>query len=74
MIEPIHQWITLVFLVLMTGLVVAYDVAINRFVGEHATISRVMLRCSLDHPLVTPVIIFAVGITIGHILFPQYVR
>ncbi len=74
MIEPIHQWMTLAFIILMITIVVAYDVAVNHLCGPHATISRALLRFSLDHQIVVPIVCFTAGVIVGHIFLPQYVR
>jgi len=74
MIGPTHQRITLGFMLAGLALVIAYDVAINLYCGEHATISRTLLKLQIDHPIAAPTLTFAAGVAIGHIFFPQYVR
>ncbi len=65
------QWVTLGFMVLVAGQVVAYDAMAWRLWGVNATISRVCLRISTDWPVVSVIAVFAIGICIGHVFLPQ---
>lgn len=74
MTPQIHQWITIGFLVAVALTMIAYDVAVAWLVGHHATISTALLRFSLDHQIIVPIVCFAAGLLVGHIFLPQYLR
>ena len=65
------QWLTLGFLVLVAGEIIAYDALAWHFWGVDSTISRVCLRLSRDWPVLFVVAVFAVGLVIGHVFLSQ---
>lgn len=74
MTDPLHQWMTLAFVVLMALVVIAYDIFVSVYIGESATISRALLRFSLEHQLIVPILAFAAGVIFGHIFLPQHIH
>jgi len=65
------QWVTIGFLVFLAAEVVAYDALAWHLWGVDATISRVCLRISTDWPVVSVIVVFAIGIIIGHVFLSQ---
>jgi hypothetical protein len=61
--------ITIVILLVMPVLIIAYDLFAAFYGKTGATISEVILQTSLRRPLVP----FAFGVLMGHLFFPQEV-
>jgi hypothetical protein len=59
--------ITIVVLLVLPVVVVAYDLVAAFYGKSGATISEVILQTSLRRPLVP----FAFGVLMGHLFFPQ---
>jgi hypothetical protein len=70
MTTPQAQWLTLIFLLSVTVLVVGYDVLIIRAGGPDASISRVLGRL-LQLPSAFVVFVFWLGVLVGHVWIPS---
>jgi hypothetical protein len=66
-----QQWYTLFFMVAVAALTIAYDVAVYRAWGAHATISQVCLTGFEAYPVLLLIVVFALGVLIGHLALPQ---
>lgn len=65
------QWLTLFFLAAVTVLVVAYDLLIVRSYGPDASISRVLARLLGRWPTVAAMLLFWIGVFVGHVWLPS---
>jgi hypothetical protein len=70
MTSPQAQWLTLIFLLSVTVLVIGYDVLIIRAVGPDASISRVLGRL-LQLPSAFVMFVFWLGVLVGHVWLPS---
>lgn len=64
------QWLTLVFILTVTVLIVAYDVMAIQCWGVDASISRVLRRLFGACPTLLVALVFWLGILVGHIWLP----
>jgi hypothetical protein len=64
------QWYTLGFVIVVTVLVIGYDVAAIQAWGFQASISRVMRRLFGVCPTLFMAVVFWLGILVGHIWLP----
>jgi hypothetical protein len=70
-LAPSHaQWFTLAFVIVVTVLVIGYDLAAIRSWGFEASISRVVRRLFGISPTLFVAIVFWLGILVGHIWLP----
>ena len=67
---PQAQWVTLVFLVTVSVVIVAYDIVIIHAAGPDASISRVLGRL-LELPSAFVVFVFWLGVQVGHVWVPS---
>jgi hypothetical protein len=68
------QWLTVAVLVGLIVEVVLLDVLLARTFGVEATFSRVSALLFERWPIIYPVLVFALGVLVGHIGLPQYIR
>ncbi len=61
------QLATLLFIIGIALLVIAYDVAIQRVWGQEPTISRMMQQIFRWCPILQPILWFSMGVLVGHI-------
>jgi hypothetical protein len=66
--KPRH--ITILILIVVTLLLIAWDVYAYLAAGSQATISRVVLDWAGHHPVLP----FLIGVVAGHLLWPQRLR
>jgi hypothetical protein len=64
------QWLTLAFIIAVTAAVLAYDVWVIRTHGVEASISRVVAHLAVRWPVLLPVLAFALGVMVGHVILP----
>ena len=64
------QWLTLVFVLAVTVLVIGYDVVAIRTWGVEASISRVLRSLFGAYPTLAVALVFWLGILVGHIWLP----
>lgn len=64
------QWLTFIFVLAATALVVGYDILAIRAWGVDASISRVVRRIFGFSPTVFVAFVFWLGILVGHIWLP----
>ncbi len=64
------QLITLFFLLLVTGLIVGYDVIVIQRYGVDASISRVCRRLAGRYPVLLIAVVFWLGVLVGHVYLP----
>jgi uncharacterized BrkB/YihY/UPF0761 family membrane protein len=64
------QWLTLFFLAAVTVLIVGYDLLIIRACGPDASVSRVLGRLFGRWPQAAIVLLFWLGLLIGHVWLP----
>jgi hypothetical protein len=64
------QWLTLVFLLAVFVLIIGYDLLIIRACGPDASISRVVGRFLARWPQAAIVLLFWLGLLIGHVWLP----
>jgi hypothetical protein len=64
------QWLTLAFVVVVTILVIGYDLLAIHAYGVEASISRVLRRLFGRHPTLFAAIVFWLGVLVGHIWLP----
>ena len=69
MTSQYSQILTLFFLLLVSTLVVTYDLLIIRAAGPDASISRVLGRL-LELPSAFVVFVFWLGVLVGHVWLP----
>jgi hypothetical protein len=65
------QWLTLGFLLLITALVLGYDLAVIRYSGADASISRVIGHILRRNPTLLLAVVFWLGVLIGHLWLPS---
>ncbi len=70
MTTPQAQFATLFFVVGMTCVILAYDVAAFYAWGRHGTISMAVTRAFRAWPVLCPLLCVWIGILIGHWCFP----
>ncbi len=61
------QLATLLFIIGITLIVIAYDVAIYRAWGQEPTISRMFQRIFRWLPILQPIMWFSFGVFVGHV-------
>ncbi len=61
------QLATLLFIIGITLIVIAYDITIMRVWGKEPTISQVFQKIFRWCPICEPIVWFALGLFIGHI-------
>ncbi len=61
------QLATLIFIIGITLLVIAYDIAIQQVWGQEPTISRMFQRIFQWCPILQPILSFALGVLVGHL-------
>jgi hypothetical protein len=64
------QWLTLVFVLAVTAIVIGYDVIAIRAWGVEASISRVLRGLFGGCPTLAVALVFWLGILVGHIWLP----
>lgn len=64
------QWLTLAVVVVLTAAVVGYDLAIIVAHGPDASISRVLARLFGRWPILLAVVLFWLGVLVGHLWLP----
>jgi hypothetical protein len=64
------QWMTLAFVIVVTVMVIGYDIVAIRTWGVDASISRVMRRLFGASPTLFAAIVFWLGLLVGHIWLP----
>ena len=69
MTTPHAQWLTLFVLLAVSAAVIGYDLAIIRFVGPEASVSRVLGRL-LEPRSALLVFVFWLGVLVGHVWLP----
>ena len=70
-LTPIQaQWLTLAFVLVVTALVIGYDVLAIRAWGVEASISRVLRQLFAACPTLFVALVFWLGILVGHIWLP----
>lgn len=70
-LNPVQaQWVTLAFVIAMTAIVIGYDILAIRSWGVDASISRVVRRLFGASPTLFAVVVFWLGLLIGHIWLP----
>ena len=69
MTTPQAQWLNDAFLLVVSTIVIAYDVLIIRAAGPDASISRVLGRL-LELPSAFVVFVFWLGVLVGHVWVP----
>jgi hypothetical protein len=68
------QWLTVAVLVGLVVEVILLDVLLARTFGVSATFSRTSAWLFERWPILYPIFVFAVGVLVGHIGLPQYIR
>lgn len=68
------QWITLVLMVAVALFLIASDVWLMSNRGVNATYSRVSAHFLDQYPVALVVVVFALGVLIGHVLLPAHPR
>ncbi len=64
------QWLVIAFCLAMTSVVIAFDVCLYHAYGPDSTFSRAARRVFHQYPMVPIVIVFWLGLLVGHILLP----
>jgi LPS O-antigen subunit length determinant protein (WzzB/FepE family) len=64
------QWLTLAFVLVVTAVVIGYDVLAIRTWGVEASISRVVRQLFGACPTAFVALVFWLGILVGHIWLP----
>lgn len=59
------------FLILWIAALVLWDVWMYLAVDPAWTVSATLLRWTFDRPLVPLIVVFALGLVIGHLFWPQ---
>jgi hypothetical protein len=65
------QILTLIFVVAMTLVIIAYDVCAIRISGPDASISRVVSRLLAAWPTLALALVFWLGVLVGHVWLPS---
>lgn len=65
------QWVTVGFMTMTAMSIIGYDLMIWRVFGVEATVSRVWLRAHQAYPVISLVMVFALGVLVGHFFLPQ---
>ena len=68
------QWITLCLMITFALSIIASDVWLMSSRGANATYSRVTASLLDQYPIALAVVIFAIGVLVGHILLPAHPR
>lgn len=69
-----EQWLTLIILIGIVLEVILIDICLAKTYGVNATFSRVLSLLFDKYPISLPVVVFAVGVLIGHVLLPAHIR
>jgi hypothetical protein len=64
------QWLTLLSIIAVTVLVIAFDLVMIRLAGPDASISRVLGRLFGRWPTVAIAAVFWLGLLVGHLWLP----
>jgi hypothetical protein len=64
------QWLTLAVIIGVTAAVLSYDAWVIRWYGPDASISRVVAHLGARWPVLLPVLAFALGVMVGHVILP----
>jgi hypothetical protein len=68
------QWLTLGIILVLTIVVVWYDILAASAWGSDATISRTLAYAFRRFPILYPIFWFAVGLFVGHLGLPSFVE
>jgi hypothetical protein len=71
---PQAQLATLIFILVITLVVVAWDIAMVQVFGAEASVSRVIGRLNQRYPTVFVAIIFGLGVFVGHTWLPNFAQ
>ncbi len=67
MTELQRQWCTFAFIMVITFVVIAYDIAVIHHWGVNCSISRVFRKVFTSHPVAFAAWIFWLGVLVGHV-------
>lgn len=68
-----HRILTLVFLILVSAVVIVYDIYAEVYLGDENTISKLLLWLNQHAPVLSFVFCFWVGVLVGHLFLYQTV-